>query len=230
MYETSVSKEIREWLLVLAIVFTVAWTSHAFFFKEKQTQEPTALELEVQLENAGEKDGFIMVKGTINTLNPSGRRIYIPALWYTVEGSRVSPSRERVSDLGKLPAELPGDNAAIRNYAPVVSAQIVLEKKLLSSRYPFWNPQDKTTEEISFAVPKGEFDFLDMKVTYLFARNNQELLDPGWTRGTEGELWAYLKFEQEKTEEQRNQWLYENGAGVNWSKASLPLWDKPKIQ
>jgi hypothetical protein len=224
-------KEIREWIQIVVIVFTVGWTSYEFFFKEfvKPGLEPTALELNVKLEQVGEKDGFIMVKGTIDTLNPSSRRIYVPALWYTVKGSRVTMTKERVGNDHVLPENLP-THAPIRLYAPVSSSEVVVEEKILSSRYPFWDPKDKTRDEISFAVPKGEFDFLDMKVMYLFSRYINDLPEPAWYRTGDGKLQAYFKFEKEKTTEEFNKWYYDNGAGENWSTASLSLWDKSKTQ
>jgi hypothetical protein len=225
------SKEIRAWIQIIAIVFTVGWTSYEFFFKDfiKPKLEPTALELNVKLEQVGEKDGFIMVKGTIDTMNPSSRRIYVPALWYIVKGSRITMTKERMGNDQTLPENLP-THAAIRLYAPVSSSEVVVEEKILSSRYPFWDPNDKTRDEVSFAVPKGEFDFLDIKVMYLFAKDNRDLPDPAWFRTGDGKLQAYLKFEKEKTTEEWNQWHYDNGAGENWSTASLSLWDKSKTQ
>src|SRR5688572_32361803 len=111
------SKELRAWIQVLAIVFVVSWTSYKFFFKDyiKPKLEPTALELNVKLEQVGEKDGFIMIKGTIDTMNPSSRRIYVPALWYIVKGSRITMTKERVGNDQTLPENLP-THAAIRLY------------------------------------------------------------------------------------------------------------------
>lgn len=225
-------KQLKEWLQMLVILFTVGWTSYEFFFKEyiKPAQEPTALELEVKLEYAGEKNGFIMIKGIINTDNPSNRRIYVPALWFTVKGRRLSTVRDRqpVNSQDMMP-DSPAEPKIVRNYAPVVSSEIVAQQRLLDGiENNWWDPKDWTNDEISFAVPKDEFDFLDMVVVYLYSKNVDALADPEWTTTHDGSQWAHFKFKELKTGEEQAQWLRKNDAGFSWSSASLSLWEKPK--
>lgn len=224
-------KQFKEWLQMMVIVFTVGWTSYEFFFKEyiKPAQEPTALELEVKLEYAGEKDGFIMVKGVINADNPSNRRIYVPAEWFTVKGRRLSTSKERQpADLQDLMPDSPAEPKVLRNYAPVVSSEIVAQQRMLDGiDNNWWDPKDWSNDEVSFAVPKGEFDFLDLVVVYLYTKNVDALVDPVWTTAHDGSQWANFKFKEQMTAEDQAEWLRRNDAGFSWSSATLSLWEKP---
>lgn len=223
---TPTGKEVREWVQITIIVFTVIWTSYEFFFKEfiKPAHEPTALELAAKLEYAGEKDGFIIIRGSISALNPTSRRIYVPAFWYTVRGYRVALSDQRITDETIRPEDMP-QQIASRHYSPLVSSEIVVEEKILSGQHTWWDPKDKTSDEISFVVPKDKFDFMDLYVSYILTRNNDELLEPMWGRTDSGDLAAILQFNEEKTPEQQLEWELENSAGQNWAEATLPLWE-----
>lgn len=223
-------KHIKEWLQITVILFTVAWTSYEFFFKEyiKPSQEPTALQLRVKLEYAGEKDGFLMVKASIHAENPSNRRIYVPAMWYTIKGRRISTSKEAVNGKPAGP-DSPAEPELIRNYAPVISSEIVAEQRMLDGiDNNWWDPSDSTDDELSFAVPKGEFDFLDIVVVYLYTKNVDALVNPEWTHTNDGSQWAHFKFDNSKTAPQQAAWSHRNDAGFSWSSASLSLWEKPK--
>jgi hypothetical protein len=221
-------KQFRETLQMAILVFTVAWTSYEFFFKEfiKPAHEPTALKLAIKLGYAGEKNGFIMLKSTIHADNPTNRRIYVPAMWYTVKGRKLSTSPERVNDPQTV-AESPAEPAIARHYAPVTSSEIITEQRMLDGLdNNWWDPQDTTDDEISFAVPKGKFDFLDMTVTYLFAKNTDGLAGAEWSTTADGGMWADFKFEKPKTPEEWADWRHKSDPGYNWSSATLSLWEK----
>ncbi|HEY3487896.1 MAG TPA: hypothetical protein VGL10_07510 [Gammaproteobacteria bacterium] len=224
------SKEIREWVQIALIVFTVGWTSYEFFFKEfiKPAQEPTALELDAKLERAGEKDGFIMIKGTIKANNPTNRRIYVPAFWYTVKARKLATAGEPARQKTGIDPNDPLQNKIVRKYAPVTSYEIVAQQRIIFEGEAWWDPKDRTNDEIIFAIPKNKFDFLDMKISYLFTRNNSELAAPAWILTEDGSVWAELRFKQEKSEDETIAWIYKNGAGYNWSTNSLSLWEQPK--
>jgi hypothetical protein len=223
-------KQIKEWLQMSVIVFTVSWTSYEFFFKEfiKPAHEPTALQLRVKLEYAGEKDGLIMLKSSIHADNPTNRRIYVPAMWYTVKGRRLSDSTGRVNEPEAV-EDSPVEPAVIRHYAPVVESEILAEQRMLDGiDNNWWDPKDSTDDEISFAIPKGSFDFLDMTVAYLFAKNTDGLAGAEWSRTQDGGLWADFKFlNPPRTESELARWKHKSDPGYNWSSATLSLWEKP---
>ncbi|HEX5057239.1 MAG TPA: hypothetical protein VFX02_12185 [Gammaproteobacteria bacterium] len=228
MSEDGKGKQFKETLQMAVIVFTVAWTSYEFFFKEfiKPAHEPTALELDVRLEYAGEKDGLIMVRGVINASNPSNRRIYVPAEWLTVKGRRIAAPTQRGNRDNVIP-DSPAEPGVYRNYAPVASSEIVAEQRMLDGiDNNWWDPKDRTNDEISFAIPKGEFDFLDIVVAYLYTKNVDGLADPEWTLTHDGSQWAHFKFANPDTEKNQAKWLNKNDAGFSWSSASLSLWEK----
>ena len=223
-------KQFKETLQMAVIVFTVAWTSYEFFFKEfiKPAHEPTALNLAVNLEYAGEKNGFIMLKSSIHSDNPTNRRIYVPAMWYTVKGRKLSSSPQRVDKQQPEP-ESPAEPPVIRYYSPVTSTEIVAEQRMLDGLdNNWWDPKDSTDDEIAFAVPKGKFDFLDMTVTYLFVKNTDTLAGAEWTTTTDGGMWADFKFEKSMTEKEWAEWRDKSDGGYNWSSATLSLWEKPR--
>jgi hypothetical protein len=79
-------KDRRDWVQLVVVVFVALSGAYQFVFKDviKPSREPTALELGIGLENVGKKGGMLLVRARIAAVNPTNRRIYVPAFWFNV--------------------------------------------------------------------------------------------------------------------------------------------------
>jgi hypothetical protein len=222
-----------------AIVVAAIVATYQFYLKDilRPRQEPTALELTASLSNVGEEKENLLIKAAIETNNPTERRVYVPAFWFTVRGISLSPSdpgpelfRREVTEVRDL---------FLSRYWTAADTQVVAQRRIVYDGYAWWEPDDKTRDEQVFVVPKGKFDYLELRVSYLMTRAGQALDTPDWWTDEDGSWGANLRFrlKQDSVSEaldygnkRHESWAFKTGAGQSWYAAALPLWPGPAAE
>ncbi len=223
------SKEIREWIKIGLIIFATAWGSYEFIVKDiiRPAQKPTALDLVATLEKVGKKNKNILVRARITARNPTDRRIYVPAYWFTVKGYRLSDSTTTTNILYKSIFEKPRGTEFVSSYSPIISTEIIAQQRIIYEGNAWWEPEDKTNDEVIFAVPKGKFDFLELRIHYLHTRDESALDIPTWITLEDGSWNAQFKLKQSSGEvSELIKWQISTGSGYNWYITTLPLWEQ----
>lgn len=219
-------RDLREWLQLIIISFAAIWGAYEFIVKDliRPAQRPTALELNIELEQVGREKGNIMVRAGITAKNPTDRRIYVPALWYTVRGYQLSDAEGPVFDDHKEILGRISGNELISTYSPIEAAEIVAQQRITYDGNSWWEPEDKTRDEAIFAVPRGNFDFLELRVYYLHTRDDSKMGAPIWSAGSDGGWDAQFSFQKEMGEKEFIEWSKSTASGYSWSIATLALW------
>lgn len=218
----------REWIQLFVIVFAAIWGSYEFIVKDiiQPAQKPTALDLVATLEKVGKKNQNILVRARITARNPTDRRIYVPAYWFTVRGYRLSDSTLPINTNHKSILEKLRGDELVSTYAPIESGEIVAQKRITYGGTSWWEPEDKTNDEAIFAVPEGKFDFLELRIYYLHTRDNSVLDSPVWYASWDGAWNAKFKLKEGGIEESEFiKWSISTGSGYNWHITTLPLCD-----
>ncbi len=220
--------EVREWIKIVLIAFAAAWGSYEFIVKDiiRPAQRPTALDLVANLEKVGKKNKNILVRVRIVAKNPTDRRIYVPAYWFTVRGYRLSDSTTSTNTHDKSILEELRGTELVSTYSPIISAEIVAQQRITYEGTAWWEPEDKTNDEAIFAVPEGKFDFLELRIQYLHTRDNSVLDIPTWITLEDGSWNAQFKLKKGGSEVMELiKWQISTGSGYNWHITTLPLWE-----
>ena len=225
---------LREWLQTGAFVVGALVAGYQFYLKDvlKPTLEPTALDLVARLEWVGEKDRNVLVRAVITARNPTQRRIYIPAYWFTVRGIRLNGKPVLSDKEFSESMEVMKDMVTTRFLAkPTI--EVIAQRRIVEESGAWWEPSDKTNDEAIFAVPQGRFDYLELRVSYLHTRDISVLDSPAWSVDEQGSLDAQfqLKFSDSSSptlldysNPSHAEWADDSGAGFNWYVTTLSLW------
>lgn len=224
---------IREWVQFGILVFATAWGVYTFILKDiiRPAQRPTALELTTTLEEVGRSASSRMIRIRIVCSNPSDRRIYIPALWYTVWGHKLAEQDQE----GFLHAVESAEPRTIAGrYARIVRTDVVASGRVWVDSDTWYDPHDRTTDEAIFSVPVKLFDFLESRVDYWFLTDIGMIGKPRWELQRDGSWVPILTVKSQEgsrledfdpTSNPRHRKLeLTNQLGQNRSVASLSLW------
>ena len=220
-------KEMREWIQLLVIVFAAAWGSYEFIVKDiiRPTQKPTALDLAASLETVGKKNGKILVRARITARNPTDRRIYVPAYWFTVRGYQLSDSAEPTNMNHKSILEKLRGSELVRTYAPIESGEVIAQQRITYKGDAWWEPEDKTNDEAIFVVPNEKFDFLELSIHYLHTKDDSVLDNPVWFAEEDGAWSAQFKLKKGGSKDSElRKWKKSTGSGYSWHITTLSLW------
>lgn len=224
---------IREWTQLVVLLFATGFGVYTFAFKDiwQPARRPTALHLSNGLDEVGVNERYHLVRLRIEAVNPSDRRIYVPALWYSIRGKRLE--RQDTADFAASVEAVPQFETAAR-YTRIARSEVVASGRILVDNGSYYDPHDKTTNEAVFAVPTEMFEFLELRVDYLFARDTMGFGPPLWVPQETGEWDVALRIQSEGPKDSLE--LFDmrksvhreverrNGAGHNWSVTTLALW------
>jgi len=222
--DRSSSKFSREWIQLYIFIGATLFGAYQFVLKDiiRPAQEPTALDISASLVNVGEKDGLILLRTQITARNPTKKRVYIPALWYTVTAYRLSKTLAAVNRDHTSILESLGGDEFVSTYAPVDMAEVVAQQRIVYTNTAWWDPDDKTNDEFVFAVPKNKFDFVMLRVSYLHTRFQSDIEDPIWTASESG-VWGAQFVLKPHVKMDVEQWQASTSSGYNWYTTALPL-------
>lgn len=225
--KTARSKIFREWLQITVIVAATALGAYEFVLKDviRPANRPTALGITASLEIVGQKDDNLQIRVKVEAKNPTDRRIYVPAFWYVVHGVhlyKTNPSYK--ADHRKL-IESNADYTMLTTYSPVVEAEVVAQQRICYEGTAWWEPEDMTHNEALFVIPSGEYDYLEMRVTYFQSRDVSDLEIPEWIALEDGswDVRIHLKGKADNAEAME-EWQMNSASGYNWFITTLPLW------
>ena len=213
----------REWIQVYVLIAATLLGAYEFVLKEliRPAQEPTALELEASLEKVGDNAQFTLVRLQTSAHNPTDRRIYVPAYWYTVVGFSLSDSTQVVNHQAEALQRIRADEF-VNTYGAIAKAEVLAQRRIIYTNEAWWEPQDRTHDEDIVAVPKGAFDYVVVYVNYLHTRFPDAIAPPEWETFADGSWNAKLKL-QPHVKLSTEQWQRETGSGYGWYNAALVL-------
>src|SRR3989442_9027127 len=90
--QASRARQLREWVQFGILVFGVGWGVFTFILKDiwAPARRPGALDILSNLDEVGRAKADRLIRVRIIATNPSDRRIYVPALWYTAWGEVIA--------------------------------------------------------------------------------------------------------------------------------------------
>ncbi|MBI3899495.1 MAG: hypothetical protein HY308_14555 [Gammaproteobacteria bacterium] len=231
--KTSSFATARDWLQTGVLIVGALVGTYQFYLKDvlSPARAPTALDVAARIEKVGEKDGKLLMKVVVAATNPTDRRIYVPAFWFTVRGSRLEGAD--AFSTSEFTERVRTGEQLVTRYLPNPKSEIVAERRIISDGLAWWEPNDKTNDEAIFTIPQGKFDYLELQVFYLHTRDISVLTTPAWFVGDDGALSAHLQFKTrddakpelfDVTNSRHLKWADEAAAGINWYVSTLSLW------
>jgi len=222
------ARKFREWLQLTIIVLAALLGAWEFILKDviRPANRPTALNISASMEIVGRKDSLLMIKSTVETSNPTDRRIYVPAFWHVVRGYGLSTDDlSYKADHKELIASNP-DFTTLVTYTPFNSSEVVAQQRICFEGSEWWEPDDKTHDEIIFTIPTRLYDYLDMQVTYFHTRDISKLDTPQWTTLEDGSWNVELQLKHKTADDEAiEEWQRISASGYNWYVTTLPLWN-----
>lgn len=180
------------------------------------------MQIDAALDKVAETDQMSIVRGRIVAENPTDRRVYIVAFWYTVIGYRTSHDPVKsIQNHSDVLHKLRGDEP-VTSYGAVVAQEVVAQRRIVWTNTSWWEPKDRTHDEFVFLVPKGRFDYLEMRVRYLHTRFVEDVGPTSWTSGNDGVWEADFTLKPSVTSGSLV-WQERTGSGYNWYTTVLVL-------
>ena len=162
----------KDSVVLLIAALTLVSTTFQFYVRDYLTpqRKPTALEISTRLEPVGERRGMSLVRVAVRATNPTDRRIYVPAIWFSVFGFGLPP-RPCDADTDWQKALASADELLHSSFNPPASINIVAQRQVFADGSAWYEPKDVTNFEDIVAVPTGRYDFLKLLVQYIQARS-----------------------------------------------------------
>lgn len=103
--------------------------------------------------------------------------------------------------------------------------EIVYQAKLVNDAVSWWEPMDKTINELIFTVPFGVYDYLEMSVNYFHTRFIEEINIPEWSLNPDGSASVSFSLINMPSDTLAfTDWQKRTASGYNWNVSTLPLW------
>ncbi len=104
--------------------------------------------------------------------------------------------------------------------------ELTYQKKLVDDSFSWWEPMDKTTNEVVFAVPAGIYDYLEMSVNYFHTRYINDISEPSWSINQDSSLMVSFSLMEHSSDSTAfAEWQKRTASGYNWNITTLPLWE-----
>jgi hypothetical protein len=163
-------------------------------------------------------------------VNRTDRKVYVPALWYTVCGLKLAEQPGDDVDEYRSQVEFAPEAEIQARYSSVAAADVVAVGTILGRVTSYYEPTDETTNEVLFEVPVDKYDALQARAQFFLTRETEGLAISGWSVGERGELDPKLLLSGRPYEPEFNAqhyaWALSCGAGFNWASSTLALWQK----
>jgi hypothetical protein len=229
---SGVTRVFREWTQFVILLFATGWGVYTFIYKEAilPSRRPATLTVSTTLEELGRTQDKALIRLRVHAVNRTDRKVYVPALWYTVQGYKLI---EQSGDDEAFRAQIeyaPQAELQARHSAPS-DAAVVAVGTILNRVTDYYEPTDETTNEVLFEVPLKDYDALRATAQFFLTRQTDGLSLTGWDVGESSELTPQLvlsgrPYDPEYNAQHRT-WALACGAGFNWSSTTLSLWPKP---
>ena len=230
--QASRPRQWREWVQFGILVFGVGWGVFTFILKDiwAPARRPGALDILSSLDEVGRAKADRLIRVRIIAANSSDRRIYVPALWYTVWGEGIA--RADAAAFLKALRSAPALSMTAR-HSKIVAAVVVASGRIAIENGTWYEPHDKTTNEAVFTIPAQGYDVLELQIKYIVTRDTVGLGSPRWDVLPSGEWMPTIMMKSkgrdsleafDDSNPRHRKWEHDNGVGFNWSVATLSLW------
>lgn len=231
------SRELREWASLTVVLSGAILAIYTFIYRDvlKPAARPTALDVTVTLARVGHSGDHDLIQLRLLARNPTDRRVYIPALWYTVYGEQLAPSDTGGFATAAGSAPLQSITARDMNLGLL---EVAATGRILTELGSWYDPLDKTADEYLFAIPTNKYDFLEVRAWYIQVKDTVGLATTRWSQLPDGQWTAELMLRGLKadslelyaprTNSRHAVWERTTGASQNWAIATLPLWPASK--
>lgn len=233
--KAGVSRGFREWAQFIMLLFATGWGVYTFVYKETilPSRRPATLTVTATLEELGRNAENVLIRLRVHAVNRTDRKVYVPALWYTVRGLKMGKLSASPEEYRSYVESTPQAEVHAR-YSAVYAAESVAVGTILRQITDYYEPTDETTNEILFEVPLANYDALEAKAQFFVTRQIDGLSNYQWSVATNGELDPQLTLlgrpYDPEYNPQHHAWALSSGAGFNWSSSTLSLWAKPQSE
>lgn len=167
----------REWTQFAILLFATAWGVYTFVYKELilPSRRPATLAVSTSLEELGRTEDKVLIRLRVHAVNRTDRKVYVPALWYSVHGVRLA---ERSGEQEEYRAQIEyAPQAEIHaSYSAVADADLVAVGTILNRVTDYYETTNETTNGVLFEVPLDRrYDALQARAQFFLTRQTEGL-------------------------------------------------------
>lgn len=223
------AKAIKDWTQFAMLLFATAWGVYTFVYKETilPARRPATLTVTTELEELGRNADRVLMRLRIHAINRTERKVYVPALWYSVRGIQLAPQQQSLDEYRSRIGSLPQAEVHARHSA-VTGADVVAVGTILNEITCYYEPTDETTNEVLFEVPADHYDALEARARFFVTKETEGLSLAEWAVGPDGEMEPKILLSGRDYDPSYNlehyAWALRVGAGFNWASSTRSLW------
>lgn len=220
---------IKDWSQFAMLVFATIWGVYTFVYKETilPARRPATLTVTAEMEELGRKEDRVLMRLRIHAVNRTDRKVYVPALWYSVRGVQLAAQGEALEQYRARIGSTPQAEINAR-YSGVAGADVVAVGTILNQVTSFYEPTDETTNEVLFEIPAELYDALEARAEFFVTKDTEGVSLAEWNVAVDGSLTPKILVGGREYDPTYNQqhydWAIRVGAGFNWASATHALW------
>jgi hypothetical protein len=216
--------QVKEVIELVVVIFTALISIYGFLLKDiiRPEKEAGVLNLNQKITKEELINNVRVLQLTIVSKNPSNKRLYVPAFWYTIEGSKITDTTnykyQSQKDLLKS-----GSLAKPISTYDYNTVNEVAVQGIINGKYNYWwEPNEESTEDIVFTIPNKKYDYITINIFYLHTKYINDITDCLWGSNDIGQ-WTASFCLKSNIKMSVNDWQKETGSGLSKVSSSFIL-------
>jgi hypothetical protein len=233
------ARVLRDVLQAFALLIAAAWGLYTFVYKEVivPRNRPAGLAVTPLLEAIGRRGDTVLARATFQMVNHSDRRVYAPAIWYSVRGLKLEGVEQDDSAYLRRARENAQQPYPSARFSQIAANELLASGKVYDDVETWFEPEAEYRVEQILYIPVDRYDAAQLQVTSLVSKDVRDVKEIRWRTNAEGDLDPRLVFTAASpyaaggaaaalsdTVPRYVRWLRANGAGVSLVTATLSLW------
>jgi hypothetical protein len=189
---------LSSWTQTLAIVAAGAWAVYTFIYEAriKPGLAPPAVSVTTNLVKAGERGERVAIRSTVTRTNVGQTGVRVLGLTYNVVGikARFAPEAAEAAPVG-TPAAPASTIEEARGYSLSDPGAVILRQGVLfagatdgPAQPSDLNPGEAVSRDLIFYADRAAFDSVRVKVSFAYAKADEEPVRLRFERGEAGEI------------------------------------------
>lgn len=233
----SSARIVRDLVQAFALIIAASWGAYTFIYREiiVPARRPASLVVTPMLEAIGRRGDTVLARATFQMANHSDSKVYVPAMWYSVNGLKLEPVALDDTTYLRHNREEAQKPYATARFSQLTAADVIAVGKVSANVETWFEPGGEQRVEQLLYIPADRYDAAQLQVQYLIAKDIHELKEVRWRATDDGNLEPRLVFAPSSryagaaaalsdTEQRYVRWLRANQGGVNYVTATISLW------
>jgi hypothetical protein len=178
-----------EWVQAILLGVGTMAGAATFWYRDIHVPRttPATLTITPTLETIGRQGDRLLVRATLKVENRSSYRVYVPAFWYSVYGECHQPRTISPDSFARVLRGWKAGGVHSRFNDPA-TGDLLAEGRPSPRKDTYYDSGSERRLEELFLVPDGQYSAVRMKVSYMVAKDIEEVDTTAWKMGANGEF------------------------------------------